>query len=72
VTHLVEYLAGVQEHRAASDVGKVMIDFVVFHFAALGYDFSQEQAKLWNIPCAVAQLEQQPALGFVAVDLNVR
>jgi hypothetical protein len=25
-----------------------MIDFVVFHFAALGYDFYQEQAKLWN------------------------
>jgi CRP/FNR family transcriptional regulator, cyclic AMP receptor protein len=70
VTHLVEYLAGVQEHRAASDVGKVMIDFVVFHFAALGYDVSQEQAKLWNIPCAVAQLGQQPALGFVAVDLE--
>jgi hypothetical protein len=45
-----------------------MIDFVVFHFAALGYEFSQEQAKLWNIPCVVAQLEQQPALGFVALD----
>jgi hypothetical protein len=35
--YLVEYLAGIQEHRAASDVREVMVDFIVFHLAALGY-----------------------------------
>src|ERR1700733_12361323 len=67
---LVEHLAGIQEHCTGPDIGKVMIDFIIFHFATLGYDFSEEQAKLWNVPRTVSKIEQEFPLGFVAVDLE--
>ena len=47
-----------------------MLDFVVLHHSALGYDFFQKQTKSWNVPLTIAQCVKQPALGFVAADLE--
>ena len=61
---LVEHLAGVQAHRAWSDVRKVIFDLIVLHHAVLGYDLFQEQAKLRNVPVTIAQFVKQPAFGI--------
>jgi hypothetical protein len=33
-----------------------MLNFIFVHRAVIGYDFFQQQAELWNIPLAVAQI----------------
>ncbi len=51
----VEHLAGVQAHRALSEAGKLMLDLIALHHAALGDDFFQQHAKLRNVPLPIAQ-----------------
>ena len=69
---LVEHLAGVQAHRAESDAGEFMLDFIALHHALLGYDFFQQHAKLWNVPLSIAQRVKKPALGVLGADLECR
>ena len=71
-TSLIEHLPCVQAHRAVSDAGKLMLDLIVLHHTLLGYDFFQEQPKLWNVPLSVAQLVKTPALGVLRADLEDR
>ena len=68
---LVEHLAGIQAHRAVSEAGELMLDFIALHHAALGYDFLQQHAKLWNVPLSIAQRVKKPALGVLGATLNV-
>lgn len=49
-----------------------MLHLIVFHHALLGYDFFQQQSKPWNVPLAIAQLVEQPALGVLGADLENR
>src|ERR1700730_4180800 len=47
-----------------------MLDFVVFHGSLLRKDFSQQHAKLRNIPLTVSQVIQKLALGMVGFDFE--
>ena len=64
---LVEHLPRVQEHRAASDNGKVAFDFVTFHNRVLGRDVLQQQPKLGNIPLAIAQPVSRTTLNVLKI-----
>ena len=52
------------------DARKIMFDFVVFHGPLFGENFSQQHAKLRNIPLTVSQVIQELALGMVGLDLE--
>jgi hypothetical protein len=41
LANLVKHLASVQAHRAMSEAGELVFDFVVLHHAMLGYDLFQ-------------------------------
>src|ERR1700730_719496 len=47
-----------------------MLDFVVFHGSLFGNNFSEQQAKLWNIPLTVSEVIQEFALSVVGVDFK--
>src|ERR1700737_4411695 len=47
-----------------------MLDFVVFRGSLLRKDFSQQHAKLRNIPLTVSQVIQKLALGMVGFDFE--
>src|ERR1700730_8971273 len=51
----VEHRAGVQEHDAAANRGKLMLDLERVHGGALRDDFLQKDAKRWN---AVAKCDR--------------
>ena len=65
---LVEELAGIEAHRALAEVGKDVLDLIAFHHAVLGNDLFQEHAELRDVPLAVAQRVEQPALGVLGAD----
>jgi hypothetical protein len=44
-----------------------MFNFIFIHRAVIGYNVFQQQAKLWNIPLAVAQLIKMLSLGIVGI-----
>lgn len=44
-----------------------MLNFVLIHRTVIAYNFLQQQAKLWNIPLAVAQLIKILSLGVVGI-----
>jgi len=64
----VEHRAGVQEHDAAANHGKLMLDLERVHGGALRDDFLQKDAKSWNLPLAVAERIERPAQDVLAVD----
>src|ERR1700730_1474437 len=64
----VEHRAGVQEHDAAANPGKLMLDLERVHGGALRDDFLQKDAKSWNMPLAVAERVERPAHNVLAVD----
>jgi hypothetical protein len=66
----VEHRAGVQEHHAAANPGKLMLDLERVHGGALGDDFLQKRAKRWNLPLTVAEHVERPAQDVLAVDLE--
>ncbi len=68
----VEHLAGVQAHRASSEVGELVLDLVALHHALLGDDLLQEHAKPWNVPLSVAQGVKKPAFGVLGADPESR
>ena len=47
-----------------------MLDFVIFHHSALGYNFFQKQTKSWNIPLTITQRVKRPPLSVVAADFE--
>ena len=51
----IEHRAGVQEHDAAANPGKLMFDLETVHGGALRDDFLQKDAKSWNVPLAAAE-----------------
>ena len=67
---LVEHLAGVQQHGASADAGKLMFDLIILHYAMLRHDFFQQQPKPGNVPLTVPQCVKQPALGVGPADLE--
>src|ERR1043166_3773087 len=69
---LIEHFPRIQAHRAASGAGKLFFDVIVLHHAMLGYDFFQQQSKLWDVPLAVAQFVEEPALGVLGRYLEER
>src|SRR6202030_1309357 len=42
-TLLVEYLSGTKKHRASADTGKVLLDFVIFHYGVLRRNVLQQK-----------------------------
>ena len=44
-----------------------MLNFVLIHRTVIAYNFLQQQAKLWNIPLAVAQLIKMLSLGVMGI-----
>src|ERR1700720_2358256 len=64
----VEHRAGVQEHDAAANPGKLMLDLERVHGGALRDDFLQKLAKSWNVPLTIAERVEWPAQNFLAVD----
>jgi len=64
----VEHRAGVQEHVAAANPGKLMFDLERVHGGALRDDFLQKDAKRWNLPLAVAERVERPAQDVLTVD----
>src|ERR1700731_2140922 len=69
-TSLIKNLTGVQEHRAPTDAGEIMLDFVVFHGSLLGNNFSEQQTKFRNIPLTVSEVIQEFALSVVGIDIE--
>src|SRR6202045_681461 len=69
---LVEHLAGVQAHRARSETGEFLLDFIALHHALLGNDFFQQHAKLRNVPWSIPQRVKKPAVGGLGADLECR
>src|ERR1043166_1064552 len=69
---LIEHLPRIQAHRPVPGTGKLFFDVIVLHHAMLGYDFFQQQSKLWNVPLTVAQFVEQPALGVPGCHLEER
>src|SRR5580658_10291044 len=69
---LVEHLAGVQAHRARSETGELMLDFIALHYALLGNNFFQQDAKLRNVPLSIAQRVKKSAIGILGADLESR
>ena len=65
-TSSIEHLAGVQEHRAPSDNGKIPIDFVSLHHGVLGPDVFQQQPKFGDIPLAIAQPVNRTTVNVLA------
>src|SRR3984893_13130825 len=63
----VEHRAGVQEHDAAANPGKLMLDLERVHGGALRDDFLQKLAKSWNVPLTIAERVEWPAQNFLAV-----
>ena len=55
-------LAGVEEHRAATNGGKVVSNLEIPELRVLWNDVFQQASQLGNVPLAVAELVQQPAL----------
>src|SRR3984893_14772549 len=66
----VEHRAGVQEHDAAANPGKLMLDLERVHGGALRDDFLQKDAKSWNLPLAIAERVERPAQDVLTVDLE--
>jgi hypothetical protein len=64
----VEHRAGVQEHDAAANPGKLMLDLERVHGGALRDDFLQKLAKSWNVPLTIAERVEWPAQNVLAVD----
>jgi hypothetical protein len=62
---LIEHLPRIQEHRAASDSGKISLHFVSFHHGVLRRDFLQQQPKLGDIPLAIAQSVNRTTLNVL-------
>jgi len=61
----IEHLPRIQEHRAASDSGKISLDFVSFHHGVLRRDFLQQRPKLGDIPLAIAQSVNRTTLNVL-------
>ena len=64
----VKHRAGVQEHDAAANPGKLMLDLERVHGGALQDDFLQKHANSWNLPLTVAERIERPAQNVLAVD----
>ena len=58
-------LAGVQEHPPPADALEVVRDLEVAERAVLGEDVLEEGPQLGDVPLAVAQLVDEPALGLL-------
>ena len=54
-------LAGIEEHRAAADGGKIVGDFEIAELRVLRNDVFEQAAQFRNVPLAVAELVQQSA-----------
>jgi hypothetical protein len=67
---VIEHLAGVQQHRAAAEGGKVVGDLEPVHRRLLGDDRLQQEAQGRDVPLAVAQAVEQPPLGLARIDLE--
>ena len=50
--------------------GKLVLDLIPLHDAVFGYDLLEQHAKLRNVPLAIAQCVEQPALGILGADLE--
>ena len=59
---------GVEQHGPAPDVLEIMLDLVVLEAAVVRQDVLQEPAQLRDIPLPVAELVDEPALGFLRRD----
>jgi hypothetical protein len=64
----VEHLAGVQEHDAAANPGKLMLDLERVHGGALRDDFLPKLAKSRNLPLTVAERIERSAQDVLAVN----
>ena len=67
---LIEDLARVQEHDALADVGKLVLDLVVLQHGMLGQNLLQQRPQCRNVPLAVAQGVEQPALRVLPARLE--
>src|SRR5580704_4229342 len=65
---LVENLAGIQKHRPAPDVRKVVLDLAILHRATFGKDPSEQRSQPRRIPFAIAQFVEQLALRVPGID----
>jgi hypothetical protein len=61
----VEYLSGTKKHRASADTGKVLLDFVIFHYGVLRRNVLQQKPKRGDIPLALAQRVDRPTLDIL-------
>src|ERR1700676_1705359 len=65
---LVEYLAGVEKHRAMPDIRKVVLDFAALHHTAFGENFAEQGSKLRCVPFTVTKVVKQLALDVARVE----
>src|SRR6188472_1636504 len=68
----VDHLTGVQAHRAMPNAGELVLDFIIFHDAVLGYDLFEQHAKLWDVPLSIAQRVKKSALCILGPNLEPR
>jgi hypothetical protein len=66
----VEDLAGVEEHRASPDRGKLSLDLKFFDRGVPWENVFKKRAEVWNVPLTPPQLREQPALGVLLVDIE--
>ena len=64
-------LASVEEHPPPPDALECVRDLEVAERAVLGEDVLEERPQLGDIPLAVAQLVDEPALGLLGLDPEV-
>jgi hypothetical protein len=69
-TGLVDHHAGVQQHGALAQAGKVVLDLEAVHRRVLGDDGLEQDPKGGDVPLPVAQVVQQAAHGVLRIDLE--
>jgi hypothetical protein len=57
----------IEQHGAPADVGELVLDLVAVHDKLLRQDFFQQHPQRGDVPLAVAQRVQQPALRILRV-----
>ena len=70
VISLLEHLPGVQEHRASSDPGEFLLDFVRLHHGVARQDLLQQHPQLGDVPLAVPQRVDRTAFDILNVELE--
>ena len=65
---LVEQHAGVEQHGASAQAGKVVLDLEVVHRRMLGKDRLQQDPQCRDIPLTVAKVVEHAATGVFGID----